>query len=114
MPNEEIIAGQGFRPITEFLLNQIGGQTGVILLYFSILIFAALTYKLGFARKLPLLKSIIVYILLALGCFILLFFAILLPMLEVLVICSLVLGIYRYRLAQERKRRNGEGVENQT
>ncbi|WP_370521801.1 YlaH-like family protein [Virgibacillus sp. MSP4-1] len=114
MSDQEIIASQGFRPLTEFMLNDVGGQTGIILLYATIFIFAAITYKLGFARKIPVLKSIIIYILLALGCYVLLFFAVLLPILEVLVISSLVLAIYRYRLAQERKRRNGEGVGKQT
>lgn len=67
------------------------------------LIFASIAYKLGFARQLPLLKSILVYFLLALGTFILAVFSILkLPITESLIIISFVLGIYRYRLHQER------------
>ncbi|MRG85544.1 YlaH-like family protein [Salinibacillus xinjiangensis] len=114
MPSEQSIPDQGFRPLTDIFIEHIGGVEGFWYLYLTIVIFAAITYKLGFARKLPLLKSIVVYIFLALGCFILTFFSEGLPMLEVLVVSALVLGIYRYRLAQERKRRNREGVESNT
>lgn len=70
-------------------------------------IFAVIAYKLGFARDLPLLKSIFVYIMLAIGTFILTIFSILkYPMTETLIIVSIVLGIYRFRLHQERKARN--------
>lgn len=80
-------------------------------LYVLNLIFSISAYKLGFARKLPLLKSILVYFVLAIGVFVLTFFNILGPMLngmvapvtEVLIITSLVLGIYRYRLHKTRQ-----------
>ncbi|GAB7387690.1 hypothetical protein BSNK01_15270 [Bacillaceae bacterium] len=36
--------------------------------YYVIFVLTACVYKLGFARKLPLFKSLIIYFLLALGC----------------------------------------------
>src|SRR5699024_6629862 len=73
------------------------------------LIFDVITYKLGFAKELPLLKSIIVYMMLSIGMFIISIFSIArLPMTETLIIISLVLGIYRYRLYKDRQTRNQE------
>lgn len=69
-------------------------------------IFAAIAYWLGFARKLPVLKSVFVYIILGAGTYILTIFSIFgLPITESLVIISLVLAIYRYRLYRERQRK---------
>jgi len=77
--------------------------------YFLNLIFGVIAYKLGFAKELPLLKSIIVYIMLAIGMFIISIFSIArLPMTETLIIISIVLGIYRYRLYKDRQTRNKE------
>lgn len=70
-------------------------------------VLAAIAYKLGFARDLPLLKSLFVYIMLAIGTFILTIFSILqYPMTETLLIISAVLAVYRFRLHRERKARN--------
>lgn len=67
------------------------------------LIFSIVAYKLGFARELPLAKSIIVYIMLAIGVYVITIFSMFkMPMTESLVIISAVLGIYRYRLHRER------------
>ncbi|MGP4106848.1 YlaH-like family protein [Virgibacillus sp. L01] len=67
-------------------------------------IFASITYKLGFARKLPILKSFLIYLMLAFGSIIITFFSIVgYPITESLLIMSLILGIYRFRLYQERK-----------
>lgn len=74
--------------------------------YFLNVVFGVTAYKLGFAKELPLLKSIIVYILLALGMFVITIFSIArLPMTETLIIISIVLGIYRYRLHKDRQAR---------
>lgn len=70
------------------------------------LIFGIMAYKLGFARKLPLLKSLVIYILLAAGTFILTVFSVFkMPMTESLIVVSIVMGIYRFRLHRERKRK---------
>ncbi|WP_234998388.1 YlaH-like family protein [Salirhabdus sp. Marseille-P4669] len=109
----DTIPSSGFRPISEYFLIEMGDKTGYFLLYLVIVILTIITYKLGFAKKLPLLKSLVVYILLVIGCFILWFFGFKYPIAEVLVISILVLGIYRFRLHRERKNREdtSKGVE---
>src|SRR5699024_11330983 len=88
--------------------NVTGVQTCALPIFLN-LIFGVLAYKLGFAKELPLLKSIIVYIMLAMGMFVISIFSIArLPMTETLIIISLVLGIYRYRLYKDRQTRNQE------
>lgn len=71
---------------------------GMWLLYLTILGLSILVYKLGFAQKLPLIKSIIIYVFLALGSTILSFLGIFLPVAEGLVLAALILIIYKIRL----------------
>ncbi|WP_027408275.1 YlaH-like family protein [Anoxybacteroides tepidamans] len=78
-------------------------KQGMWLLYITVLILSAIVYRLGFAKKLPLLKNVIIYALLALGCTILTFFAVFLPVAEGLVIAALILIIYKVRLHQSKK-----------
>jgi len=78
-------------------------EFGMWLLYATVLILSIIVYRLGFAKKLPLLKNIVIYVLLALGCTILTFFAVFLPVAEGLVIAALVLIIYKVRLHQSKK-----------
>jgi len=102
-------------PITSYLFRNVNlndesdvGQAirAAIILYFIILALAIVTYKLGFAKKLPVLKSAIIYVVLALGCMMLTILAVFgLPIAEGLVVSSLILGIYRFRLHNERKDR---------
>ncbi|MBO8155387.1 MAG: YlaH-like family protein [Bacillaceae bacterium] len=113
-------------PIAEFLFRDLGGEINlsnsqevaiairaVVLLYFIILILAFITYKLGFARKLPILKSLVVYIFLVIGCVILTIpLGLTLPIAEGLAVTSLVLAIYRFRLHRERKQQ--KAVENES
>ena len=88
----------------DFIVDNFGTDHIFWTFYVLNLIFSILAYKLGFARKLPLLKSLIVYIMLALGVFIITLFSIVkYPMTESLIIISAVLGIYRFRLHRERK-----------
>ncbi|PJN87012.1 YlaH-like family protein [Bacillus sp. mrc49] len=78
-------------------------EAGMWYLYLTVLGLCILVYQLGFAKKLPLLKNVVIYAVMALGCTLLSFFAVFLPMGEALVIASLVLGIYRIRLHNSRK-----------
>jgi len=78
-------------------------KQGMWLLYITVLILSAIVYRLGFAKKLPLLKNVVIYILLALGCTILTFFAVFLPVAEGLVVAALILIIYKIRLHQAKK-----------
>jgi len=73
------------------------------LLYLTIIGLCILVYKLGFAKKLPILKSAIIYIFLIVGCTFLTFLAIFLPIAEGLVVAALILIIYKIRLNKERK-----------
>lgn len=87
-----------------FIIEQYGVENLFLSFYILNLIFSIISYKLGFARKLPLVKSLIVYILLAVGVFVITIFSVLgLPMTESLIIISLVLAIYRFRLHRERQ-----------
>ncbi|WP_258833293.1 YlaH-like family protein [Peribacillus frigoritolerans] len=78
-------------------------EAGMWYLYLTVFGLCILVYQLGFAKKLPLLKNVVIYMVMALGCTLLSFFAVFLPMGEALVIASLVLGIYRIRLHNSRK-----------
>jgi hypothetical protein len=78
-------------------------KLGMWLLYITIVMLSIIVYKLGFARKLPLGKSIIVYILLIFGCSIMTFFGAFLPVAEALLIAALILVIYKIRIRQSKK-----------
>ncbi|TSB45293.1 YlaH-like family protein [Alkalicoccobacillus porphyridii] len=73
-------------------------------------ILGVIVFKLGFAQKLPLLKSIIIYTMLVIGCFFLwtMEFAFGAPIMAVLAISALFLGGYRYRLHLHRKQESQE------
>ncbi|MGG3466522.1 YlaH-like family protein [Neobacillus pocheonensis] len=78
-------------------------KVGMWLLYLTIVALSIVVYKLGFAKKLPLGKSIIIYIFLGVGCTILTFLGIFLPVAEGLVVAALILIIYKIRLHQSKK-----------
>jgi hypothetical protein len=78
-------------------------ETNMWYLYLTIFAISVITYKLGFAKKLSLFKNIIIYACLALGCTVLTFFAVFLPITEVLFFTALFLAIYRFRLHLHRK-----------
>ncbi|SHM88125.1 YlaH-like family protein [Gracilibacillus kekensis] len=104
-------------PVADFFMKDLGGEVnvaddgemailirGFVLLYLTVALFAILAYKFGFAKKLSPIKSLIIYILLFIGVFILtLIFGLNLPLAESLFIIAVVMGIYRLRLSQERK-----------
>lgn len=95
--------GTDFSPIFNFVLNNFPSNVFWIF-YLLNLIFGAIAFKLGFARKLPVLKTIFVYVMLAVGTYIITIFSIFqMPITESLIIISLVLAIYRFRLHRQRK-----------
>lgn len=77
-------------------------ETGMWLLYITVFILSVIVFNLGFARKLPVLKNVIIYFFLALGCTFITFLAVFLPVAEGLVIACIVLGIYKFRLKQSK------------
>lgn len=83
--------------------NPSNTETGMWLLYFTVLLLSILVYKLGFAKKLPILKSTIIYAFLALGCTLLTFLAVFLPVGEGLVVAAMILIVYKIRLHQSKK-----------
>lgn len=58
----------------------------------------AIVYKLGFAKRLPILKAIIVYLVLVIGALPLAFLGIALPLVEALLIAVAILAIVRFRM----------------
>ncbi|MCA1053364.1 YlaH-like family protein [Rossellomorea aquimaris] len=81
-------------------------ELGMWLLYFTIVGLSILVYKLGFAKKLPLGKSIVIYLFLIIGCTVLTFLGIFLPVAEGLVVAALILIIYKIRLTNEKQKGN--------
>jgi hypothetical protein len=80
-------------------------EVGMWLLYGTIIIFSIIVYNLGFARKLSLLKNVVIYTVLILGCTVLTFFAIFLPVGEGLVVAIIILGMYKLRLRQAKQQK---------
>lgn len=78
-------------------------KVGMWLLYLTIVFLSIIVYKLGFAKKLRLWQSMIVYFFLILGCTILTFFGVFLPIAEGLVVAAIILIIYKIRLHQSKK-----------
>ncbi len=76
-------------------------QLGMWLLYIVVFALCATVYNLGFAKKLPLLKNVVIYSILALFCTFLTFLAVLLPIAEGLLVIMSVLLIYKIRLRRE-------------
>ena len=71
--------------------------------FILVFILSAIVFKLGFARELPLLKNIIIYIFLFVGCIMLTFFALFLPMIEGLIVAALILIVYKSRMWREKR-----------
>lgn len=95
-----------FSIIFELLLDNFGTSINFFWVFYILnFIFGIISYKLGFAKKLPLIKSVVIYILFAIGVFVITIFSILgLPITESLIIIALVLAIYRFRLHNQRKK----------
>jgi YlaH-like protein len=98
--------------VYDFVMEHYGVENLFTILYITNLVLAAIAYKLGFAKKLPLLKSVVVYIILAFGILILYLLFIVwpailagepLPLTESLFVICVVLAIYRIRLHLQRK-----------
>ncbi|WP_396135963.1 YlaH-like family protein [Bacillus sp. NEB1478] len=76
---------------------------GFLLLYLLITVLSIVVFKLGFAKKLPPLKTVVIYLFLIIGCIPLAFFGIGLPVAEGLIAAALILIIYKVRLHQSKK-----------
>ncbi|MFD1360207.1 YlaH-like family protein [Lentibacillus salinarum] len=93
-----------FSLVYELIINYRDSVNVFWAFYIINLILSAVAYKLGFAKQLPVLKSVFVYILLAIGTLILNFFSLVgYPITDSLLVICAVLGIYRFRLHRQRK-----------
>lgn len=72
-------------------------------LFAVVFLMSAVVYKLGFAKKLRFMQSLVIYIFLFLGCLVLTFLAFFLPIVEGLIVAALILIIYRVRRMNEYK-----------
>ena len=82
-------------------------ETAGIVVLILIFILSAIVYKLGFAKNdLSIIKNIIIYFLLFLGCIILTFLALFLPMVEGLIVAAVILILYKIRLWREKREEN--------
>jgi hypothetical protein len=99
---------EGFSPSLRFFIQLTDVHTAVWLQYFYIVILSAIVYKLGFAKKLPLVKNIVIYAFLFIGCFIMLIFSYALPIAEGLAVAAIILIVYKIRLHQSKKHQHTE------
>ena len=72
-------------------------------LFAVIFLLSAFVYKLGFAKKLPVGKNVVIGLFLAVGGLGLTFLAFFLPIVEGLVIAALILILYKIRLWREKR-----------
>nr|WP_279576990.1 YlaH-like family protein [Planococcus ruber] len=72
-------------------------------LFAVIFLLSAFVYKLGFAKKLPIGKNVVIGIFLFVGGLGLTFLAFFLPVVEGLVIAALILILYKIRLWREKR-----------
>ncbi|WP_083448449.1 YlaH-like family protein [Lysinibacillus sp. FSL H8-0500] len=90
--------------VTRFLYqNMPSYEIAGYVLFFLVFILSAIVYKLGFAKKLKRSQNMIIYIFLFVGCIMLTFFALYLPMVEGLIVAALILIIYKTRLWREKR-----------
>ncbi|MEH6936681.1 YlaH-like family protein [Bacillus sp. JJ664] len=78
-------------------------QLSMWILYGLIIVLCITVYHLGFAKKLSIIKMLITYVLLCVGCTFLTFLALRIPIVEALLASVFVLGIYKIRLHQSKK-----------
>lgn len=72
--------------------------------YLSILIMTGIVYKVAFARQLPILKSLVVYFTLAIGCALFwLMFMLGFPIMEILLVTLVIIVLARFRMGKGKK-----------
>lgn len=72
-------------------------------LYIIINVLSIIVFNLGFARKLSLLKNIVVYSVMLFGNMFITFLALTLPVIESLFLAALVLGVYKIQLKRHKQ-----------
>lgn len=83
-------------------------KLGMWLLFAIIFILTCTVYKLGFSFKIPVLKEVIIYLVIGLGCIIFTFLGIFLPVAEGLAIAAILLVLYKIRIYMQQKNKANE------
>lgn len=90
--------------ITRFLYENMPSFTSAgYMTFILVFLLSALVYKLGFAKKLSFKQNVVIYIFLFVGCVVLTFLALFLPMIEGLIVAALILILYKTRLWREKR-----------
>ncbi|MBB5172224.1 YlaH-like family protein [Texcoconibacillus texcoconensis] len=76
------------------------------MLYLIVNFLTIVVYNLGFARKLPILKNVIIYVVLLFGNIFITFLALTLPVIESLFIAAVVLVVYRLQLRRHKSEKH--------
>lgn len=92
-------------PIAEWLgaTNPENFLVAFVALYIIVNVLTILVFNLGFARKLPVLKTIVVYVMMLFGNIFLTFLALTLPIIESLAVAAIVLGLYKLQLRRHKQ-----------
>ncbi|MGE7090053.1 YlaH-like family protein [Lysinibacillus sp. NPDC048646] len=90
--------------ITRFLYENLPSyDIAGYVVFLLVFVLSAIVYKLGFAKKLKLSQNIVIYAFLFVGCIMLTFFALFLPMIEGLIVAALILIVYKTRMWREKR-----------
>ncbi|EON73130.1 YlaH-like family protein [Lysinibacillus sphaericus] len=90
--------------ITRFLYENLPSyEIAGYVVFLLVFVLSAIVYKLGFAKKLKLSQNIVIYAFLFVGCIMLTFFALFLPMIEGLIVAALILIVYKTRMWREKR-----------
>ncbi|MFC4735474.1 YlaH-like family protein [Bacillus daqingensis] len=103
-------------PLAEFLgaSDPENFLTAFLVLYVLTNALSIIVFNLGFARKLPLLKNVVIYALMLFGNIFITFLAFTLPIIESLFIAGLVLGIYKLQLRRHKKDEEAQPEEDRS
>ncbi|WP_084405700.1 YlaH-like family protein [Alteribacter aurantiacus] len=82
-------------------------------LFVIVNILSVLVFNLGFARKLPILKNVVIYLVMLFGNMFITFLAFSMPIIEALFIAAIVLGVYRFQMRKRKQEEHVETVDNQ-
>jgi heme/copper-type cytochrome/quinol oxidase subunit 2 len=77
-------------------------------MYIIVNALSILVFNLGFARKLPLLKNVVIYAVMFIGNMFMTLLALTLPIIESLFIATLVLGVYKLQLKRHKQDQTDE------
>lgn len=83
-------------------------------MFIIINVLSVLVFNLGFARKLPIIKNIVIYSVMLFGNMFITFFALTLPIIESLGVAALILGIYKLQLNRHQDSETETETETET